>query len=98
MKEKEESEKADLKLNIQKMKIMASDPIAWWQIHGDNVGKVSDLIFWGFKINVDGDCSHKINRCFLLRIIAMTNPDTVLKSRDISLLTKVCIVKAVVFQ
>ena len=97
MKVREESEKAGLKLNIQKMKIMASGPITSWQIDGDNVGTVSDFIFLGSKINAEGDCSHKIKRCLLLGKIPMTNVGSVLKSRDITLPTKVCIVKAMVF-
>ena len=97
MKVKEVSEKAGLKLNIQKTKIMASGPITSWQIDGDNVGTVSDFIFLGSKINAEGDCSHKIKRCLLLGKIPMTNVGSVLKSRDITLPTKVCIVKAMVF-
>ena len=97
MKVKKESEKADLKLNIQKTKIMASGPITSWQIDGGNVETVSDFIFWGSKINADGDCSHEIKRRLLLGRIAMINLDSVLKSRDIILPTKVCTVKAMVF-
>ena len=97
MKVKEESKKAGLKLNIQKTKIMASGPITSWQIDGDNVGTVSDFIFLGSKINADGDFSHKIKRCLLLGKIPMTNVGSVLKSRDITLPTKVCIVNAMVF-
>ena len=97
MKVKEESEKAALKLNIQKMKIMASGPITSWQIDGENVETVSDFISLGSKITVDGDCSHKIERLLLLGRIAMTNLDRVLKSRDITLLTKVRTVKAMFF-
>ena len=84
---KEESEKAGLKLNNQKMKIMASSPITSWQIDGEKVETVSHFIFLGSKINVDSDCSYKIKRCLLLGRIAMTNLDSVLKSRDITLLT-----------
>ena len=91
MKMKKESEKAGLKLNIQKAKIMASGPITSWQIDWENVETASDFIFLSSTINVDGDCSPQIER------IAMTNLDTVLKSRDITLLTKVCIVKAMIF-
>ena len=97
MKVKEESEKAGLKLNIQKTKIMASGPITSWQIDGEKAETVSDFIFLGSKINVDGDCSHKVKRCLLLRRIAMTNLDSVLKSRDITLPTMDHIVKAMVF-
>ena len=97
LKVKEESERAGLKLNIQKMKIMASSPITWWQIDGENVETVSGFIFLGSKITVDGDCIHKIKRYLLLGRIAMTNLDSVLKSRDNTLLTKVCLVKAMVF-
>ena len=97
MKVKEESEKAGLKLNIQKTKIMASGPITSWQIDGEKAETVSDFIFLGSKINVDSDCSHEMKRCLLLRRIVMTNLDSVLKSRDITLPKKVCIVKAMVF-
>ena len=97
MKVKEKSEKAGLELSIQKMKIMASGPITSWQIDGENVETVSDFISLGSKITVDGDCSHKIERLLLLGRIAMTNLDRVLKSRDITLLTKFRIVKAMVF-
>ena len=97
MKVKEKSEKAGLKLNIQKMKIMASGPITSWQIDGENVEAATDFIFLGSKITVDGDCSHKIKRRLLLASKAMTNLDSILKSRDITLLTKVHIVKAIVF-
>ena len=83
MKVKEESEKAGLKLNIQKMKIMASSPITSWQIDGETVETVSDFIFWGSKITADGDCSHEIKRCLLLGRKFMTNLDSILKSRDI---------------
>ena len=94
MKVEEESEKAGLKLNIQKTKIMASSPITSWQIDGETV---TDLIFLGSKITVDGDCSREIKRCLLLGRKAMINLDNVLKSRAITLLTKICRVKAVVF-
>ena len=97
MKVKEESEKAGLKLNIQKMKIMASDPITSWQIDGETMETGTDFIFLGSKITVDGYCSHKTKRCLLLGRKAMTNLDNILKSRDITLPTKVCIVKAMVF-
>ena len=97
MKVKEESEKAGLKLNIQKMKIMASGPITSWQIDGGTVKTVTDFIFLGSKITADGDCSHEIKGCLLLGRKAMTNLDSVLKSRDITLATKVHIVKAMVF-
>ena len=96
MKVKEESEKVGLKLNIQKTKIMASSPIISWQIDGEKVKTVTDFIFLGSKITVHGDCSHEIQRCLLLGRKAVTNLDSVLKSRDITLLTKVCIVKALV--
>ena len=98
MKVKEKSEKAGLKLNIQKTKIMASSPITSWEIDGEKWKQVADFIFLGSKITADGDCSHEIKRCLLLGRKAMTNLDSVLKSRDITLLTKVCIVKAMVFQ
>ena len=94
---KEESEKAGLKLNIQKTKIMASGSITSWQIDGETVETVTDFIFLGSKIATDGDCSHEIKRRLLLGRKAMINLDSVLKSRDIILLTKVCIVKAMVF-
>ena len=97
MKVKEESEKADLKLNIQKMKIMASSPITSWKIDGETMETVSDFIFWGSKITADGDCSHEIKRRLLLRRKAMKNLDSILKSRDIALPTKVHLVKAIVF-
>ena len=97
MKGKEESEKVGLKLNIQKMKIMASGHINSWEIDGETVETVSDFIFWGSKITVDGDCSHEIKRCLLLGRKVMTNLDSILKSRDITLLTKVHLVKAMVF-
>ena len=94
---KEESEKVGLKLNIQKTKIMASGPITSWEIDGETVETVADFIFLGSKITADGDCSHKIKRLLLLGRKAMTNLDSILKSRDITLLTKVPIVKALVF-
>ena len=97
MKVKEESEKVGLKLNIQKMKIMASGPITSWQIDGETVETVSDFIFGGSKITTDGDCSHEIKRCLLLGKKVMTNLDSILKSRDITLPTKVHLVKALVF-
>ena len=97
MKVKEESEKVGLKLNIQKARIMASGPITSWQINGVTVETVSDFIFWGSKITADGDCSHEIKRCLLLGRKAMTDRDSILKSRDITLPTKVCIVKAMMF-
>ena len=97
MKEKEESEKVGLKLNIQKMKIMASGPITSWQIDGETVETVADFIFWVSKITADGDCSHEIKRCFLLGRKVMINLDSIFKSRDITLPTKVRLVKAVVF-
>ena len=95
MKVKEESEKVGLKLNIQKTKIMASGPITSWQIDGE---KVSDFIFWGSKITADGDCSREIKRRLLLGRKVMTNLDSIFKSRDITLPTKVRLVKAMVFQ
>ena len=94
---KEESEEAGLKLNIQKTKIMASGPITSWQIDGETMETVTDFIFWGSKITADGDCSHEIKRCLLFGRKVMTNLDSILKSRDITLLTKVCLVKAMVF-
>ena len=97
MKVKEESEKVGSKLNIQKTKIMASGPITSWQIDGETIGTVTGFIFLGSKITADGDCSHEIKRCLLLGRKAMTNLDRILKSRDIILLTKVRLVKAVVF-
>ena len=97
MKVKEESEKTSLKLNIQKTKIMASGPITSWQIDGETVETVTDFIFWGSKITADGDFSHEIKRYLFLGRKAMTNPDSLLKSRDITLPTKVCLVKAMVF-
>ena len=97
MKVKEESEKVGLKLNIQKTKIMASGPITSWQVDGETVETVSDFILGGSKISADGDCSHEIKRCLLLGRKAMTNLDSILKNRDISLSTKVCLVDAMVF-
>ena len=98
MKVKEKSEKVGLKLNIQKTKIMASSPITSWEIDGETVETVSRLYFLGSKITAAGDCSHEIKRCLLLRRKVMTNLDSILKSRDITLTTKVCMVKAMVFQ
>ena len=98
MKVKKESEKASLKLSIQKMKIMVSGPITSWQIDGETVETVTDFIFLGSKITADSDCSHEIKRCLLLGRKVMNNLDSTLKSRDITLPTKVCIVKAMVFQ
>ena len=97
MKVKEESEKVGLKLNIQKTKIMAPGPITPWQIDGEIMETVRDLILGGSKITADGDCSHEMKRCLLLGRKAMTNLDSILKSRDITLPTKVCLVKAMVF-
>ena len=97
MKVKEESEKAGLKLNIQKAKIMASCPITSWQIEGEKVETVTNFIFLGSKITVDGDCSHEIKRCLLLGRKGITNLDSILKTRDNIFLTKVHIVKAMVF-
>ena len=97
MEVKEESEKVGLKCNIQKMKIMASGPITSWEIDGETVETVSDFIFGGSKITADGDCSHEIKWCLLLGRKAMTNLDSILKSRDITLLTKVHLVKGMVF-
>ena len=97
MKVKEENEKLGLKLSIQKMKIRASSPITAWQIDGKTVETVTDFVLGGSKITVDGDCSHEIKRHLLLRRKGMTNLDSVLKSRDIIWLTKVCMVKAMVF-
>ena len=97
MKVKEESEKVGLKLNIQKTKIMASGPITSWQIDRETMETVADFIFLGSEITADGDCSHEIKRRLLLGKKAMTNLDSKLKSRDITLPTKVCIVKALVF-
>ena len=101
MKVKEESEKAGLKFNIQKTKIMAFSPITSWQIDGETMETVTDFVFFwggGSKITADGDCSHEIKRHWLLGRKAMTNLENILKSRDITLPTKVCLVKAVVFQ
>jgi len=97
MKVKEESEKVDLKLNTQKTKIMASGPITSWEINGETVETVSDFILGGSKITADGDCSHEIKRQLLLGRKVMTNLDSIFKSRDITLPTKVCLVKAMVF-
>ena len=97
MKVKEEREKVGLKLNIQKMKIMASGPITSWEINGETVETVSDFISGGSKITADGDCSHQINRCLLLRRKAMTNLDSILKTREITFSKKVCLVKGMVF-
>ena len=97
MKVKEESEKVSLKLNIQKTKIMASGPITSWEIDGETVETVTDFICWDSKITADGDCSHEIKRRLLLGRKVMTNLDSILKSRDNSLPTKVCLVKAMVF-
>ena len=97
MKVKEESEKVGLKLNIQKMKIMASGPITSWQIDGETVKTLADFLFWGSKITADGDCSHEIKRRLLLERKVMTNLDSVFKNRDITLPTKVRLVKAMVF-
>ena len=97
MKVKEESEKFGLKLNIQKTKIMASGPITPWEIDGETVETVSDFIFGGSKITADGDCSHEIKRCLLLWRKVMTNLDIILKSRDNTLPTQACLVKAMVF-
>ena len=97
MKVKEESEKGGLEFNIQKTKIMASGPITSWQIHGESMETVTDFLFWGFKITTDCDCSHEIKKHTLLGIKAMTNLDRILKSRDVTLPTKVHLVKAMVF-
>ena len=97
MKVKEESEKVGLKINIQKTKILASGPITSWQIDGETVETVADFIFWDSKITADGDCSHEIKRRLLLGRKVITNLDSVLKSRDITLPTKVCLVKAMIF-
>ena len=94
MKVKEENEKVDLKLNIQKTKIMASGPITSWRIDGETVETVTDFIFLGSKITADGDCSHEIKRCLLL---GRQNLDSILKSKDVTLLTKICLVKPMVF-
>ena len=97
MKVKEENEKSDLKLNIQKMKIMSSSPITSWQIDGETVETMTDFIFLGSKITADGDCSHEIKRHLFFGRKVMTNLDSILKSRDITLPTKVCLVKVIVF-
>ena len=97
VKVKEESENVGLKLNIQKMKIMVTGPIASWEIDGETVETVSDFIFWSCKITADGDCNHEIKRHLLLGRKVMTNLDSIFKSKDITLLTKVCLVKAMVF-
>ena len=97
MKVKEESEKVILKLNIEKTKIMSSGPITSWQIDGETMETVTDFILLGSKITADGDCSHEIKRCLLLGIKVMTNLDSILKSRDITLPTKIHLVKAMVF-
>ena len=97
MKVKEESEKVGLKLNIQKTKIMASSFITSWQIDGETMETVTDFIFLGSKITADGDCSHEIKRCLLPGRTAMTNLDSIFKSRDITLPTKVCVVKTMVY-
>ena len=97
MKVKEESEKAGLKLNIQKTKIMASGPVTSWQINGETMETVTDFIFLGSKITADCDCSHEIKRCLLLGRKAMTNLESILKSREVALLTKVHLVKAMFF-
>ena len=98
MKMKEESEKVGLKLNIQKTKIMASSPITLWQIDGETVETVADFIFWGSKITADGECSHEIKQCLFLGRKFMINLDSILKSRDITLPTKLHLVKAWFFQ
>ena len=98
MKVKEESEKVVLKLNIHKTKIMASDPITSWQIDGETVETVSDFILGGSKITADGDCSHEIKRCLLLGRKVMTNQDSILKSRDVTVSINICVIKAMVFQ
>ena len=97
MKVKEDSEKAGLKLNFQKTKIVISSPITSWQIDGETVETVTEFIFLGSKITADSDCSHEIKRCLLLGRKAMTNLDSIFKSRDITLLTKIHLVKAMVF-
>ena len=97
MKVKEWKSLKDIKVNIQKTKIMASSPITSWQIDGETMETVTDFILWGSKITADGDCSHEIQRCLLLGIKAMTKQDSILKSRDITLPTKFCLVKALVF-
>ena len=97
MKVKEESEKAGLRLNIQKTKIMASGPITSWQVDGEAMETVTDFIFLGSKVTADGDCGHEIKRCLLLGRKAMTNLDSILRNRDITLPTKVHLVKAMIF-
>ena len=97
MKVKEEIEKVGLKQNIQKTKTMASGPITSWQIDGETMETVADFVFLGFKITADGDCSHEIKKCFFLERKAMANLDSILKSRDITLLIKVRLIKAIVF-
>ena len=97
MKVKEENEKVGLKLNIQKTKVMASGPITSWQIEGETVETVTDFIFLGSKITADGECSHEIKRCLFLRSKVMTNIDSILKSRNITLPAEVPLVKAIVF-
>ena len=97
MKVTEESEKVGLKLNIQKTKIMASGPITSWEVDGETVERAADFIFWGSKITADGDCSHEIKKCLFLGSKVMTNLDSILKSRNITLPTKVHLVKAIVF-
>ena len=97
MKVKEESEKVGLKVNIQKTKIMASSPVISWQIDGETMERMTEFTFWGSKITADGDCSHEIKRCLLLGRKAMTHLDSLLKTRDITLLTKIHLVKAIVF-
>ena len=98
MKVKEESEKVDLKLNIQKTEIMASSPLTSWQIDGETVETIADFIFMGSKITADGDCSHEIKRCLLPGRKVMTNLDSILKSREVNFPTKLHLVKAMVFQ
>ena len=97
MRAKKESEKAGLKLNIQKTEVMTSSPITSWQIDGETVETVSDFILGGSKITADGDCSHEVKRCLLLGRKVMTNLDSIFKSRDITLPIKFCLVKAMVF-
>ena len=97
MKVKEENEKIGLKLNIQKTKIMRSGPITSWEVDGETVDTLADFVFLGSKITADGDCSHEIKRCLLLGRNVMTNLDSILKSRDITLPMKACLVKAIVF-
>ena len=97
MRVKEESEKADLKLSIQKTKVMAPSPITPWQVKGEKLETVTDFIFLGYKITVDSDCSHETKRRLLLGRKAMTNLDSILKSKDMNLITKICIVKAMIF-